>query len=235
MGDASEKESERRTVSRRQFVAGAATAFVSAIVGGIVGSQAFPRTVTETVTREATKTLTSTATVSTTITSTTTKETTTTVEKEVTKEVPVKYPKVKKVITYDPSICSGCSVCVQACSLYHFGESNPDWSAITLKIDPLDAYFTEVKVCHQCLAPSCMAACPTGAIYIDENTGARCIDQEKCIGCGMCAKACPFNNKGEIIKYISKTNTYFKCDLCGGDPQCVRLCPMGALSFEEVK
>ena len=81
MGDASEKESERRTVSRRQFVAGAATAFVSAIVGGIVGSQAFPKTVTETLTKEATKTLTSTATatVPTTLTSTTTRELTKTV------------------------------------------------------------------------------------------------------------------------------------------------------------
>ena len=166
-----------------------------------------------------------------------------------------KFPEAKFFVEHDPSICSGCNVCMHVCSLYHFGESSPLLSAITIRTDPLDGYTTDGETCRQCISPTCMVVCPVeGAMYVDGNTGARLIDPEKCIACHKCAEACEFNiDRGrslthrqnwvgspepqiyKIIKYNPNTKVYFKCDLCDGDPQCVRLCPMGALSIKEVE
>ncbi len=235
-----EKKKESGEISRRKFLKDA---------GLVVGGTAIGSTILlaacagETVTETATKTVTSTA-----------PGTTATTTKTVTVEVPVQLPKAKGFVAYDDSVCSGCGVCNDVCSLYHFGECSPYLAAITLKTNPVDAYYTENETCRQCDAPTCIAACPVeGAMYVDEETGARCIDEEKCIGCGICAEACEYNidkgdappfrenwvggaevQKNKIIKLNPETNKYFKCDLCGGEPQCVRLCPMGALSFKEV-
>ncbi len=45
--------------------------------------------------------------------------------------------------------------------------------------------------CQNCLARSCEKVCPKGAISF--VNGHSCIDQSKCIKCGKCAKACPYN------------------------------------------
>ena len=142
---------------------------------------------------------------------------------------------MKKAISYDAVLCSGCGACVSVCSLYHFGECGPSLSAISLKTYPTDAYTTEVVTCHQCLTPSCREACPTEAMYVDEMTETTCIDSEECIGCGACAEACQYNDKGQVLKQRPGFDAYFKCDLCGGNPQCITCCPMGALSLKEIQ
>jgi Fe-S-cluster-containing hydrogenase component 2 len=43
----------------------------------------------------------------------------------------------------------------------------------------------------------------------------------------MCVMACPFGN----ISYSRVTKTAFKCDQCGGDPECVKWCPTQAIEF----
>jgi len=50
------------------------------------------------------------------------------------------------------------------------------------------------------------------------------VDPDKCVGCRMCALACPFGN----IEVLDRGHAE-KCDLCGGDPMCVQFCPRGAL------
>jgi len=45
----------------------------------------------------------------------------------------------------------------------------------------------------------------------------------------MCTIACPFGN----AVYDSGTNNIIKCNLCEGDPECVRFCPNEALTFVE--
>ena len=42
---------------------------------------------------------------------------------------------------------------------------------------------------------------------------------EKCTGCKLCIKACPF---GAI--QVGPNREILKCDLCGGDPECVKYC-----------
>ena len=48
--------------------------------------------------------------------------------------------------------------------------------------------------CRQCAHPvPCANACPQGAIHVDPKTGAHYVDEDKCIGCGLCQKACPWD------------------------------------------
>ena len=65
------------------------------------------------------------------------------------------------------------------------------------------------------------------AISKDAETGAVVENTDLCIGCRMCTVACPLG--GISINY--ETGKSIKCDLCGGDPFCVKVCGYGALSY----
>lgn len=132
------------------------------------------------------------------------------------------------------SICGGCKKCEIVCSLYQEGAISPSLARITVKRDIFDGYICEAVSCLHCDGPECLFACPVpGALYVDDITGARVIDSKKCIGCMLCMKACPATPKG--IRYDTDKKVCFKCDLCNGNPQCVKFCPTGALIFVKAK
>lgn len=156
-------------------------------------------------------------------------------------ELPVKSPipkaskplAAKFLIGVDPSVCSGCLCCQLACSLFHEEECNVALARLYVFHDPFAGKDNLIEVCKQCLAPSCLYACPIpDAFTIDEATGARVINEEKCAGCGRCAQACPLNERGTIIRYDPYRRVYVKCDLCKdreSGPLCVEACPWNAL------
>ncbi len=95
--------------------------------------------------------------------------------------------------------------------------------------------------CRGCIAHRCQAACPRGAIRIDENHTAH-IDKSKCVNCGLCAKVCPYSAIHNYrrpcemackLHAISKNEDgnakidYEKCTSCGA---CVYQCPFGAIN-----
>ena len=47
---------------------------------------------------------------------------------------------------------------------------------------------TDIELC--CGAGDCMRACPTGARWVDDETGKAALDVRLCIGCGICVNAC---------------------------------------------
>jgi len=56
-------------------------------------------------------------------------------------------------------------------------------------------------------------------------------DLARCIGCQSCADACRAKRVGAIIPNPQTGNPERMCTLCNGDPQCVKYCPYGALSY----
>lgn len=143
--------------------------------------------------------------------------------------VPVKVPRSKGVLVVDHELCSGCMQCVHTCSLVKFGVGSHELSGIQMAAVTKYAFDAYAQPCLQCVKPQCLLNCPTGAIIVDEVTGARVIDDELCTGCPKCIESCPYNPPR--ISYDKVRNKAIKCDLCGGDPACVKACPTGALQY----
>jgi Fe-S-cluster-containing hydrogenase component 2 len=116
-------------------------------------------------------------------------------------------------------VCTGCRYCEVVCSIRHEGKVNPRKSRIKVRSDLLAGRDTP-KVCHQCSKPLCVSACTVGAIQSDNELHTTIIDSEKCDGCRACIEACPFKE----IFFDNERNVAIKCDLCDGDPQCVKFC-----------
>jgi Fe-S-cluster-containing hydrogenase component 2 len=117
--------------------------------------------------------------------------------------------------------CSGCKKCEIACSLSHEGKIWPEASRI--RVFMLTPTAEVPHFCTQCQDYPCVNSCKFDALSIDEKTGAVIVNKEKCTACGLCIKACPGK-----VPHIHPTENYaIICDLCGGKPQCAKVCQAG--------
>ena len=132
----------------------------------------------------------------------------------------------KKNIIVDPKLCIGCRQCALSCSFVHENLYSVNLSRIKIITNQQTCQSTPV-VCLHCDDAPCKNACPVGAIERNKETGILEINQELCIGCKQCVKACPQN----VIVIHSVKKIALKCDLCNGDPECVKSCPTNALKF----
>src|SRR5207248_2957166 len=111
--------------------------------------------------------------------------------------------------------------------------------------EPERASLLVPNTCQHCEQPACMIDCPTGAIGRDPR-GDVFIRESLCIGCGACAKACPWDNVQIAPRSQSARKRLplvagaaplsdlvaVKCDLCrdvASGPACVSACPTDAL------
>ena len=87
-------------------------------------------------------------------------------------------------------------------------------------------FFYLPRICNHCLNPSCVAACPTGAIYKRGEDGIVLVSQEKCQGWRMCVSGCPYKK----VYFNWQTGKAEKCILCyprleiGEAPACMHSC-----------
>jgi Fe-S-cluster-containing dehydrogenase component len=134
--------------------------------------------------------------------------------------------------------CTGCEMCVSACSWFKEGVVSPSLSRIKVRTELLKwakgerDNVVERTICKQCpvVAP-CMSVCPVdGALDRDEETGAVVVNDELCIRCDECVEICPY----DAIWHNEKLDRILKCDLCGGAPKCVEWCPVGCLKYEKI-
>lgn len=124
--------------------------------------------------------------------------------------------------------CTGCRTCEIACSLHNYGECNPARARIFIVRTQRDGVVTTVPVvCQQCAKPLCLDLCPSQAITRDVRTNALVVNETRCLGCRTCVLVCPFG----ASSVDPRIGTAQKCDLCGGDPRCVEVCPREALTF----
>ncbi|MBP11388.1 MAG: (Fe-S)-binding protein [Acidiferrobacteraceae bacterium] len=131
-------------------------------------------------------------------------------------------------LAMEPDKCTGCLQCEIACSFEHEGVFNPARSRIRV-FEFQHGRLAVPYTCTQCEAAWCQKVCPTGAIVLDDQLGAKLVRTEACVGCKACAIACPYGT----IEYNPLSGKVDKCDLCGGDPQCVAACPTGAIAYME--
>jgi Fe-S-cluster-containing dehydrogenase component/CRP-like cAMP-binding protein len=134
--------------------------------------------------------------------------------------------------------CTRCDDCVKACADVHDG--NPRFKRQGVAHERLQF----VQACMHCTDPVCMIGCPTGAITREKGVGVVLISEPICVGCGICADACPYQNitMAEVVDRKGKAyvdpisgqavRKATKCDSCSGlssGPACVSACPHDAL------
>ena len=50
------------------------------------------------------------------------------------------------------------------------------------------------RLCEHCLNPSCVASCPSGAMYKRDEDGIVLVDQDACRGWRYCMTGCPYKS-----------------------------------------
>jgi anaerobic carbon-monoxide dehydrogenase iron sulfur subunit len=135
---------------------------------------------------------------------------------------------VSKTLIVDPDKCTSCRLCELACSGRNAGTYRPARSHVRVTID-VDKAFYFPRVCLQCDDAPCIEACPAGALVRDARTNAVIVLEDQCSDCRLCEPACPY---GAIRDWEGRA---WKCELCDGDPECVRFCAPQALRFESAE
>jgi DMSO reductase iron-sulfur subunit len=167
--------------------------------------------------------------------------------------------------TFDSSACSGCKACQEACKDKNnlpvgvvwrrvIEVSGGEWTNVGARsprprVDDVNgvgepnpyvwtntvfAYNLSIA-CNHCVHPKCAGVCPTDA-YVHRPDRIIYIDPAKCMGCGYCAWACPYN----APRYNPELGQMTKCNFCfdsidvGLPPSCVAACPMRVLDFVEI-
>jgi len=131
-----------------------------------------------------------------------------------------------KVLVIDYEKCTGCRICELVCSVKHEGVSNPARSRMKIVKWEMEGRYVPMS-CQQCESAPCQAVCPVKAISRDENLNRVDIDYDICIGCRMCVAICPFGS----MAFDTLAKKVIKCDLCDGDPLCVKFCDVDAVQY----
>ncbi|MBI4666850.1 MAG: cyclic nucleotide-binding domain-containing protein [Nitrospinae bacterium] len=90
------------------------------------------------------------------------------------------------MLILDLNQCVRCLHCIETCADLHEGVTRITHNGIRYKNILIPTS------CRHCREPTCMIGCPTGAIQRDVN--GEVFHTDACIGCGNCAKRCPFGN-----------------------------------------
>ena len=164
-------------------------------------------------------------------------------------------------LVIDLDTCVGCHACVISCKGWNtenygaplsdtdaYGDSpegtflNRVHSFEVTRDDapPMVVHFP--KSCLHCDDAPCVTVCPTGASYKRVEDGIVLVNETDCIGCGLCAWACPYGAR----EMDGAEKVMKKCTLCvdriynenlaaeDREPVCVRTCPAGARHFGDL-
>jgi Fe-S-cluster-containing hydrogenase component 2 len=133
--------------------------------------------------------------------------------------------------------CTGCNLCVTACASVHDDRAFGTHSA-RLHIEDVELGLHRIMFCTLC--KKCIDVCPTAALQWNGQSGAVELIREKCTACDLCVDVCPTHvversDEGFQVNGVSLPWYPVICDLCEGDPACVRICPTQAIFSDERK
>lgn len=139
----------------------------------------------------------------------------------------------------DTRRCIGCSSCTIACRTWNelpidviynpvvSAGCEGTWPNVHLTFNPM--------ICMHCAKPACVPSCPTGASRQDDD-GIVWVKYEHCMGCKVCANACPYGARD----YNEEEGFMRKCTFCkdrvreGEQPHCVKTCHQKARIFGDL-
>ena len=161
-------------------------------------------------------------------------------------------------LVIDLDTCVGCHACVISCKGWNtenYGAALSDTDAYGPNVsgtvlNRVHSYEVKPetgpaqlihfpKSCLHCEDAPCVTVCPTGASYKRTADGIVLVNEDACIGCGLCAWACPYGAR----ELDATAGVMKKCTLCidriynenlpeeDQIPACVRTCPAGARHF----
>ncbi len=161
-------------------------------------------------------------------------------------------------LVIDLDTCVGCHACVVSCKGWNtenYGAPLSDQDPYgkepsgtflnrvhSYEVQPDEGHAALVhfpKSCLHCEDAPCVTVCPTGASYKRVEDGIVLVNESDCIGCGLCAWACPYGAR----ELDAEEKVMKKCTLCVDRiynenlpevdrvPACVRTCPAGARHF----
>lgn len=168
-------------------------------------------------------------------------------------------------LVIDLDICVGCHACAVSCKEWNTGGygaalsdqdpygSDPTGTWLnrihTYEVQPQGAenpapaqiiHFP--KSCLHCEDAPCVTVCPTGASFKRQEDGIVLVNEDHCMGCGLCAWACPYGAR----EMDAAAGVMKKCTLCVDRiynenipevdrvPACVKSCPAGARHFGDL-
>jgi CRP-like cAMP-binding protein/Fe-S-cluster-containing dehydrogenase component len=141
----------------------------------------------------------------------------------------------QSLLILDLQNCTRCDACVNACADAHEGVTRLVREGLRFE------NFLVATSCRQCRDPLCMVGCPVGAIR--RRNSLEVIIEDWCIGCGLCARNCPYGNinlhpfevRVEDLENPGRRKAVVQqkatsCDLCTHmkEPSCVYACPHDA-------
>lgn len=118
-----------------------------------------------------------------------------------------------------PEKCTGCKSCMLICSFEHTNAFNYEDARVIVVKNESRGQSTPM-VCLNCEEAPCIEACPEEAIRRQSDSNRVILTEAECNGCGDCVKACPY----QAIHLHRNSGVAVKCDFCGGDPQCIKVC-----------
>jgi Fe-S-cluster-containing dehydrogenase component len=138
----------------------------------------------------------------------------------------------------DLSLCVGCAACAVACKMEN--EVPPGVFNLWIREREVGEYPNLVvefrpEQCLHCENPPCVPFCPPGASYQTKD-GLVLVDPKKCIACGACIAACPYD-----ARYLHPAGYVSKCTFCahrlekGKVPACVETCPTYCRTFGDLE
>ena len=131
--------------------------------------------------------------------------------------------------------CIGCQACTVSCSVENLPPIGQFRTTVLqyevdFKDSPVPSAMVSLpRLCNHCDNPPCVPVCPVQATF-QRTDGIVLIDNARCVGCGYCVQACPYD-----ARFINReTQTADKCTFCehrleaGLLPACVESCVGGA-------
>lgn len=136
----------------------------------------------------------------------------------------------------DLALCVGCNACSVACKQENgvpLGAFNTWVESWDVEKDGQISRANLPKQCNHCVDAPCVKVCPAEATYRTDD-GVVLVDEEKCVGCGACVAACPFEARWLDAGKAGKCTFCYHRISHGLLPACVGTCITRARYFGDL-